>query len=262
VTLTVDRYKAALLSLLPGEDRHSSDRREDALGAIRLKLYDWSEANPKIDLQRELDTLDEAYSALCAEAEPARPRPVPAPPAIPAASRPSVTRPDDGPSAERIALRAPEPAPARPGADTMAPSPARQRRPLPWLAGIAAVLGLAALVMALDARACGFITKRCHDSGWIALDSTATRTVRINHGLGAVPRELTLWFSPSQSGTPAMPLNLPWRSDAGAPGGVSATDAEIIVAPFGGLPIRGAWNAETRQWASHTSGFIRVIASK
>jgi len=102
-------------------------------------------------------------------------------------------------------------------------------------------------------------SSRSFDSGWVAADNSTDRVIRFEHGLGVVPTELSVWFSPTADGATAYPLQWRWYiNDAGNPVTMSANRQAVVLAIYRGAPLFGAWTPST--WTTYTKGFFRVIA--
>jgi hypothetical protein len=103
----------------------------------------------------------------------------------------------------------------------------------------------------------------CFDSGWKPVSSQASTAYFFRHRLGAPPRQLTLWFSPTADGARAFPLQ--WRfpaPEAGNPVTIEARSQAIYVNVWKGMPIGGTYDGPTERWTTYDEGFYRVVAMR
>jgi hypothetical protein len=162
---------------------------------------------------------------------------------------------------------APRPLRFAPAAPPLAPPRRRWRRAL---AGNLPVLLLAtiALLQAWNiwhppSIACSADSTTCFDSGWQPVSNHASTAYFFRHRLGAPPRQLTLWFSPTADGARAFPLQ--WRfptPEAGNPVTIEARARAIYVNVWKGMPISGSYDGPTEQWTTYDKGFYRVVAMR
>jgi hypothetical protein len=103
----------------------------------------------------------------------------------------------------------------------------------------------------------------CHVSDWVPVDNSASRTVRIAHDLGVLPKELTVWFSPSATGENARLVTWSWSNgNSGNPVAIGADERAIRIEIFANASIAGDWNASTGAWTLHDRGYFRTVARR
>jgi hypothetical protein len=103
----------------------------------------------------------------------------------------------------------------------------------------------------------------CFDSGFQPVNNSASTTFFFRHNLGAVPRFVEVWFSPTAGGESAYLIS--WRFpriEAGNPIVVEARADAIFVGVWSGQPIHGVFNPATEKWTTFNQGFYRVVAYK
>jgi hypothetical protein len=103
----------------------------------------------------------------------------------------------------------------------------------------------------------------CFDSGFQPVNNSASTTFFFRHKLGAVPRFVELWFSPTSGGEHAYLIF--WRFpriEAGNPVVVEARSDAIYVGMWSGQPVHGVFDPATEKWTTYNQGFYRVVAYK
>lgn len=111
--------------------------------------------------------------------------------------------------------------------------------------------------------ACAADSTVCFDSGWQPVSNKASTTYFFRHNLGAVPREVTLWFSPTKEGARAFPAL--WKfpaAESGNPITIEARSDAVYVNVWKGLPIHGVYDGTQERWTTYTDGFYRIVAVK
>jgi hypothetical protein len=99
------------------------------------------------------------------------------------------------------------------------------------------------------------------DSNWVSASNYTSNNLVVSHGLGAVPTQLTILFSPDQ--VTCYPLLWSWaNTTSGNPVTISMNAATISLAIFNGVPLHGAWNPVTGAWTNWQTGYFRVFASR
>lgn len=111
--------------------------------------------------------------------------------------------------------------------------------------------------------ACAADSTTCFDSGWQPVSNKASTTYFFRHNLGAVPREVTLWFSPTKDGARAFPALWKFPSvESGNPITIEARADAVYVNVWKGLPIHGVYDGTQERWTTYTDGFYRIVAVK
>jgi hypothetical protein len=103
----------------------------------------------------------------------------------------------------------------------------------------------------------------CYDSGFQPVNNSASTTFFFRHRLGATPRFVEVWFSPTADGEHAYLIS--WRFpriEAGNPVVVEARSDAIFIGVWSGQPIHGVFNPTTEKWTTYNQGFYRVVAYK
>jgi hypothetical protein len=111
--------------------------------------------------------------------------------------------------------------------------------------------------------ACSPDGAECFDSGYQPVSNAASTTFYFKHRLGAPPRFVELWFSPTQDGERA--YLAAWRFpriEAGNPVSIEARSDAVYVGVWSGQPIHGVYNPVTDKWQTFAQGFYRVVAYK
>lgn len=99
------------------------------------------------------------------------------------------------------------------------------------------------------------------DSGWVAASNAKSNSLIMEHGLGRLPKSLTIWFSSTNSGNSAYPLLADWTpSDSGNPICIRADQRVVEICIYEGYPLRGVYNSKTTLWERNSTGFFRVVA--
>jgi hypothetical protein len=100
-----------------------------------------------------------------------------------------------------------------------------------------------------------------YDSGWRQASNNPSNQLLFQHGLGAIPSQISVMFSPNQN--EAYPVLGYWgNSTTGNPVTVSMGAATIAIELFSGAPLHGAWLASNAQWTLWNQGYFRVFAWK
>jgi hypothetical protein len=110
---------------------------------------------------------------------------------------------------------------------------------------------------------CNLDGVECYDSGFQPVSNGASTTYFFRHRLGAVPRFVEVWFSPTAGGEQAYLIS--WRFpriEAGNPIIVEARSDSIFVGVWSGQPIHGVFDPMTEKWTTYNQGFYRVVAYK
>jgi hypothetical protein len=109
-----------------------------------------------------------------------------------------------------------------------------------------------------------FFWERYHqsyDSGWIAVDNKVNRDLRIPHGLGHAPTQITVWFSPTSTADVVYPVTWPWAANlSGNPVQIAVDRDAVTLKIYGGAPLHGVWSSSTGVWTPYASGFFRITA--
>lgn len=169
-----------------------------------------------------------------------------------------------------INIDTPPTASSEAGAESLIERLTRSPPSLPVPALIAATaLGLVVLLMIVLAftwptasrTACSSQSTACFDSGWQPVSNRATTVYFFRHRLGAAPRGISIWFSPSADGSNAFPLLWKFqRTETGNPVSIEVRSDLILLNIWSGVPLFGAYDASKDAWTTYTDGYYRVVA--
>lgn len=110
---------------------------------------------------------------------------------------------------------------------------------------------------------CTLESTECFDSGWQAVSNKQTVTYLFRHNIKALPRQLTLWFSPVPDGSRAFLIGSKFpRLESGNPISVEARPDMVLLHVWSGAPIFGFYDSGVDRWVVFTEGFYRVVALK
>ncbi len=115
----------------------------------------------------------------------------------------------------------------------------------------------------LDVSGCGAASTHCLDTGWQPATNKASSIYFFRHRLGATPRVMSVWFSPTADGERAYLISHSFPSaNAGNPVTIEARADIILLHTWSGAPIHGIYDGSTEKWTTYSDGFFRVVAMK
>lgn len=267
-----------LFSGLSKVDWRSASERDRLYAMFRDVLGRWNQQNDpsQVSNARALSALDEVI-ALVEQEQPAAPdiaalaravqmelhrrglmadlaadEPPPAQPEV-------ATPPPSHVDPTTVVTVAPTPAS---GADTSAGQVSRRVIFAAYTALGLALLTLAWVAFGSRGGDCGGAVG-CHDSGWVSARARPTNVLTIPHTLGAEPRSMSVWFSPTATGERVWLLTWRWPGgESGNPISFEADAGATRLHLWEGAPLFGAYNAATGSWTIHQTGFFRVVVRR
>ncbi|MGL4440781.1 MAG: hypothetical protein ACRCUE_16085 [Bosea sp. (in: a-proteobacteria)] len=242
-----ERYRRIFLAHLDEQSAKDPTKRQRLFDTIRDRLVELAQADPSVDIEKEIDALSLEYNQMCV-----------APDAYMAT----------GGAINREA-QAPEPRVATDDSQSsvnvaqMQPTTLVKPRTVMWPSLAAMTLATVALLVSIESQTCGWIVARCSDSGWIRADTVRNHTLKVPHNLGSVPSRLQIWFSADADGALTYPTEFGFGpAQSGNPVTVSVNANEIGFHIYQDVPLRGVFNAETGKWTNYTTGYLRFVVSR
>lgn len=220
----------------------------------------------RIPTLREYVDLTQRLRAAQREKEAARARAAAAPVEVDQPPAPPRFEPARAPAFAPAPAEPPpvEPTPAEP--PTLAPAPSQRGASWPMVAllglFVLGVCGAVAVWPSLLGRGhgladCGPQDRNCFDSGWVAVSNARADRLRLSHGLGDVPRVMTVWFRVSavdpqihqmaRGGSETNPVSIV----------ANATHVELTIAPA--QPFVRWFDPANGAWLALGEGQVRVI---
>ncbi|MEM7057320.1 MAG: hypothetical protein AAF557_07020 [Pseudomonadota bacterium] len=109
-----------------------------------------------------------------------------------------------------------------------------------------------------DPRGCD--PRFCSESGWIFDDNFSKHVTTWRHGLGAVPRSISILFSPDPNKRRVMPVMWSWvHSSTGNPIAIEMGRRAVRLSITNGTPLHGHWTPE-EGWKRYREGYWKIIA--
>lgn len=106
-----------------------------------------------------------------------------------------------------------------------------------------------------------FTTEADSDSGWELTDQSTNHNIYFEHGLGAIPSQITVYFSADKQ--TVYPLNWSWtEGTSGNPVSIAVNDKTVVLSIYKGAPLHGVWDGRTGEWEFYDQGYFRVFASR
>jgi|APFre7841882630_1041343.scaffolds.fasta_scaffold29517_3 hypothetical protein len=114
-----------------------------------------------------------------------------------------------------------------------------------------------------DLLNCSPTSERCFDTGWQPVSNKTSSIYFYRHRLGATPRIISAWFSPTAEGREAYSLaqSFPGPS-VGNPITLEARPDMVLIHTWKGAPIHGVYDGKTEKWTTYAEGFYRIVAIK
>jgi hypothetical protein len=110
---------------------------------------------------------------------------------------------------------------------------------------------------------CSPTSSSCFDTGWQPVSNKTSSIYFYKHRLGATPRFVSAWFSPTADGSHAYSLSTPFSSvNVGNPITIEARPDVVLVHTWSGAPVHGVYNGGNEKWTTFTEGYYRIVALK
>jgi hypothetical protein len=136
------------------------------------------------------------------------------------------------------------------------------------LVGVLGVLGLQAWQIlepggGADLSNCSPTSERCFDTGWQPVSNKTSSIYFYRHRLGATPRIISAWFSPTADGRQAFSLSQSFPApNVGNPITLEVRPDVVLINVWSGAPIRGLYDGRSQKWTEYSEGFYRIVAIK
>jgi hypothetical protein len=115
----------------------------------------------------------------------------------------------------------------------------------------------------IDLSNCSPTSEQCFDTGWQPVSNKISSIYFYRHRLGATPRIISAWFSPTVDGRQAYSLAQTFPGPSvGNPITLEARPDMVLVHTWKGAPIHGVYDGKTEKWTTYAEGFYRIVAIK
>ncbi|MEM9140683.1 MAG: hypothetical protein AAGB15_12730 [Pseudomonadota bacterium] len=109
-----------------------------------------------------------------------------------------------------------------------------------------------------DPRGCNPTT--CSESGWIFDDNRDDHATTWRHGLGVVPRAISILFTPDPGQGRVMPVIWSWHDvNAGNPISVEMGRRAVRLLIHRNAPLHGLWDIDSQRWTHFKEGYWKII---